>query len=918
MTQAEQAFLHAPPALSPRLGRVPMISTVTAAEIQGPELAAAYWARNIRQPVRFAAAVQQALQLGGRLFLEIGPHPVLCAELARQITAAGQGIPDAAALPTLRRDRDDRTQLLTALGALHVRGVAVRWRADFPAASQGAQVVALPSYPWQRERFWISPPKPAVPVKPPGIASNYYDSLTRIVESAQAQRPPEHAQGLYLTFAPFAQVVPGFSWLQVFTRPQEHPDLVRLMHQQQLELREVLFRHVDFAECERVLDFGCGMSVDLLRLAKEYPHLSLDGYTISASQAEFGRSRLREQGLEQRVHVYCRDSARDPFPDRYDLVFGFEVAHHIKDKGALFANITSHLKSHGTLVLADFVSNASFEIEHEASSSFFLTADQWIDLLSAQQLLVQDVIDVSRPIANFLHDPHFDAHLRELRQQGGQDEDLLVSFQSYDRLGKMLDRGLASYILLSAKKVEEQSEEALRAANRAALTSLLPYAAPSALQAADNELLYGVEWRQAPRPAPAPTASAWLLVAQRPETTAPLAARLATRGIRCVRVHAGRSYAQLGPDEYQMDLGAPEAYRRLLQSAFGTDRPCERVVYLGAIELQPLESSTAEQVTESLTALCSGAVYLVQSLVLHGFRKVPRLCLVTRGAQAVAGSGALQAAQAALWGLGKAIALEHPELRCRRLDLDPAAAAEPGEPAALIDEVGASDREDQVVLRGAERYVARLVRAPLSQEQPPASGPVIRGDRSYLITGGTGGLGIELARWLVDRGAGAVVLASRSEPTPQLRSVLREMNQRGAHVLSVQADVSDPGQVARLLQQIRTGSVPLAGILHLAGVLKDQTLLDLSAANIRAVLEPKAVGAWLLHRQAPADLDFFVLYSSAAALCGSPGQAGYFQHQQITRFTPRQPEAQEAWIVGKFAERAAQQQHQPLPSENDE
>ena len=93
-----------------------------------------------------------------------------------------------------------------------------------------------------------------------------------------------------------------------------------------------------------------------------------------------------------------------------------------------------------------------------------------------QQLQVQDVVDTSRQISNFLHDPQFDAHLAQMRE-AGEDENVLVSFQSYDRLGKMLDRGLASYILLSAKKVDGISEEALRQSNRAALTNLLAYGA---------------------------------------------------------------------------------------------------------------------------------------------------------------------------------------------------------------------------------------------------------------------------------------------------------------------------------------------------------------------------------------------------------------------------------------------------------
>lgn len=225
-----------------------------------------------------------------------------------------------------------------------------------------------------------------------------------------------------------------------------------------------------------------------------------------------------------------------------------------------------------------------------------------------------------------------------------------------------------------------------------------------------------------------------------------------------------------------------------------------------------------------------------------------------------------------LWGLGKAVALECPTLRCTRLDLDPAA---PVSAMALLRELSFGDREDQVALRGEQRYVARLVRASLSDEPKTAQGVVLRRDRSYLITGGLGGLGLELARWLVDGGAGTVVLAGRSAETAQTAVSLNSLRARGARVIYAQVDVCQPAQVEALIRQIEHSEHPLAGLLHLAGVLKDQTLLDVSAASLRTVLWPKVLGAWNLHRYAPAGLDFFVLYSSAASLFGSPGQASY-------------------------------------------
>lgn len=866
MQEAEQLFLRSIGSISASRGTVKMISTVTGKELRAADCTAEYWGRNIRQPVRFAQAIAEAARVSGRVFVEVAPHPVLSTEIAEQLASVGS-LSKGRIVPTLRRNQSERSQLLGAIAALYVQGVAVQWAAQCGTTQR---VVSLPNYPWQRERYFIDAPKAST--RQPGVASQYYDAVTKLVESVQDESTSADKHNLYLTFAPFAEILPGFSWMKIFARPQDHLDAVKLVQEKQVEMRQALFRHVDFSSCQRALDFGCGFSTDILHLAKQHANLTLDGYTISPEQAEVGRQRIEAQGLKSRVSVHCRDSAKDPFPGQYDVVFGFEVAHHIKDKAALFANIGEHLKPGGTLVLADFISHVAFEIEHDASSSFFLMVEQWTELLSAQGLKVQDVLDISRQISNFLHDPEFDTHLEQMRK-AGEDENVLVSFQSYDRLGKMLDRGLASYILLSATKVTDASKDALLSHNREQLSNLLAYVPPSSRQVEESEesqLLYRVEWRRSSLPAESVPSDGWLLIAEQGQTTAQLAQLLAHKGVRSVQVQAGDRYEQLGVDHYRLPL-TNESLRKLLHSAFGFDKPCTRVVFLSALDQQ--SPGPQADLSASVAGLCGAATSVVQALVAHGFRSPPRLYLVTQGAVAVDASGPIRVEQSALCGLGKTIALEHPELRCTRLDVDPAA---PIAADVLLRELGGADREDQITLRGGDRYVARLTHSPGAWTPTNQDSLSIRSDRSYLITGGLGGLGLTVARWLVQRGAGQVFLVSRHAAVASAQRTIQELNANGARVVAVSADVSSSQQVAGLFAQIKRSGMPLAGIVHAAGVLHDKTLVEQSTALFAEVLLPKAQGAWNLHQHSQAEsLDFFVMYSSAASLCGSPGQANY-------------------------------------------
>lgn len=153
---------------------------------------------------------------------------------------------------------------------------------------------------------------------------------------------------------------------------------------------------------------------------------------------------------------------------------------------------------------------------------------------------------------------------------------------------------------------------------------------------------------------------------------------------------------------------------------------------------------------------------------------------------------------------------------------------------------------------------------------------VARPDASYLITGGHGALGLAVARWLVAEGARHIVLLGRSGPSPAGAEAIAELQSMGATVMSEIADVASAGDVARVMERIDSLLPPLRGVIHAAGLLADGTLLRLDRNHFAEVMAPKVAGAWNLHR-ATGDraLDFFVMFSSAAAVLGLPGQANY-------------------------------------------
>ncbi len=158
-----------------------------------------------------------------------------------------------------------------------------------------------------------------------------------------------------------------------------------------------------------------------------------------------------------------------------------------------------------------------------------------------------------------------------------------------------------------------------------------------------------------------------------------------------------------------------------------------------------------------------------------------------------------------------------------------------------------------------------------------AAGPIdFRTDGSYLITGGLNGLGLLTARFMVDKGARHLALLGRSAAGQDAAEQLSQLQEAGANVLVLQADVSDAERMARALDEIAARLPPLRGVIHAAGVLADGILAHQSWERFERVLAPKVQGAWNLHALTrDKGLDFFVLYSSAVALLGNAGQANH-------------------------------------------
>ncbi|MGF1430820.1 type I polyketide synthase [Kitasatospora sp. LaBMicrA B282] len=387
------------------------------------------------------------------------------------------------------------------------------------------------------------------------------------------------------------------------------------------------------------------------------------------------------------------------------------------------------------------------------------------------------------------------------------------------------------------------------------LPDLLPALAAYRRRQSDRSTVAGWRYRIGWQPLPEATAptleGSWLLLVPRSEVDAEPVAELCA----ALRAH--------GAEPVQLLLDAGELNRERLTEALH-DTLADLPAPAGVLSLLALAAGPHPQHPHLPLAL-TATTALVQALA--DLDLAAPLRVLTRGAVATGRADApADPAPAALWGLGRVAALEHPGRWAGLLDL----------PAVLDERAGrrlaaalADRTEDQVAVRATGTFARRLHQAKPADPAAVAWQP--RG--TVLVTGGTGALGAQAARWLAANGAAHLVLTARRGPdAPGAAELRAELTALGAEVTIAACDVADRAAVAALLD----GLPDLTAVVHTAGVGQLTAFAELTPAELAEVLAAKVAGAAHLDELlGDRALDAFVLYSSIAGIWGSGGQAGY-------------------------------------------
>jgi len=379
-------------------------------------------------------------------------------------------------------------------------------------------------------------------------------------------------------------------------------------------------------------------------------------------------------------------------------------------------------------------------------------------------------------------------------------------------------------------------------------------------------------WKRTDLPVTSGSRAAWLIFLDALGVGAGIAKDLERAGNTVVTVTPGERFAKTGKHCYALDPASRADYDRLLDALVSAEHTPARILHLWSLVAPGSTPALAESLEAAQSLSFYSLLYLAQAIGAHDLTSPMSLAVVSNGLQSVAGEAIEHAERAVLLGPCKVIPREFASIHARSIDLELAAATAPDRAARQVLAECAQDfgPTELVAYRGADRWVESLEPASIHR-----AATRLRQRGVYLITGGTGGIGLEIAEHLARTVQAKLVLVSR---TGRMRrpDAIERLRNFGAEVEVVPADVTDPAAMRAVVALALEKFGRIDGVLHAAGVLDDGLIQLKQRDAADRVLAPKVTGTLVLEQAlAGVTTDLLVLFSSVSCYTAPVGQVDY-------------------------------------------
>jgi acyl transferase domain-containing protein/NRPS condensation-like uncharacterized protein len=837
--------------------QLPFISSATGKWITVEQATSAnYWVSQMCEPVRFADGVAELWRDSERVLLEVGPGQVL-SNLARRHPSCPDKQLVLSSLSRNNAQEAEQAQALSTLGRMWAQGVAVKWPAFY--GSERRQILPLPTYPFERRKYWLDiVDQQQVQITSKTIAHPLIDRLlSETVDQEVYATDFNVARHWVLSEHRITGqcILPGTAYLEVARAAAS-----LYLGESVTCLKDVVFqtpllvKENDNRQIQTVIRERDG---------------ELEFQVISLNDRDAGPRTDRWTTHARGIIVQ-----ENPERSQYNIAELERVCHNPVE-------LTGNEGPHKTLEVGPRWQSLKHVQAGEGEAIAYLELPEEFHFDTKRFSLHPALLDVATSFYHTGERNHLYMPLGydELRVYGA------IPARCYAYSKQRVEPKASGEIRKKDVVVMDLEGNVVVDIKGFSLKKISNVKAKFRELGGGSQHYYEIKWRPAPIESvkESRAENSLLLFGDEDGLGRQVADLLRQQGQRVIEVEFGDEYRQISQDRYLLRTDE-EDHARLIEKV--ADQQISQVLHLASVSRKEVADPVA--LDDSLNRGVYSLFHLTRALLKNKSARGLSFVVVSNNTDEVTGlEETINPAGACLFGVGRVLDHEQEGIRCRGLDIDEWTTA-----AHIKAELENDAESHQVAYRNGERFVGELKEAKLTSF--PEIETSIEADGVYVITGGTGGIGLEISSYFAAKNQNVKLAWINRTPMPsrdqwdellrdsedqKLRrriETIREIEASGGEVSFYTGDVSQLADVKAILSDLRKRYGKIRGVVHSAGIAGQGVIFKKETSAFRQTMSPKVAGTWNLDHATQADeLDFFLMCSSSAVLWGLPGQADY-------------------------------------------
>lgn len=829
--------------------QVRFVSALYAKEIESEQiLDSSYWTKHIRAKVDFYEAVKSIEKADDYIFMEIGSTRVLAA-MCKLIFGDSRVI-----VTSLNRKKEEGNQLAETIANLYVTGVDIEWKSVNMMGNKNWKRCNLPTYPFERVRYW----KDLVYDGKQSAQVNSSDSNPLIGEKVESpfmgdgvffQRRFTSSEPFFMTEhiifdTPISPAAAHVSMLLSAMKDLNHPKSCTL---EEIEFRTPLSAVDDDERKVQVFIQNKGNEKTKFSLVSKDLNNSDDKWTTHCvgnikADEEYYRADVTidtkeyeamefDEDVEDKVYSLMRSSG-------FNLGDSFRRIRKTSYHGTEGVCRIEPLKNVPDLDIYELYPGIIDSIFQTGLSVVFDTLIEQYDYKENKQTIIPYYM--GKITYNYRKSDNLWCHtVAEVK-----DDIIYANIEVFNDDGELIME-----IKDSMAKITDRD-------------SLL-----REVKKNHNKLYYHSEWveRKAGSEKKDKTDYQYIVVAEEKDSAQKVADLLSD----AIVVSNGNEYEKEAEDSYKINLSKEEDWKQLL--AANASGKKVKLVYCSGLE----DSCGLEAKADSFDHV-QGLFTAVKAAVEMGMDDKMKVKILTRDVQALDNKKAINMTQSMLWGFSKVLSIEYATMYGGIIDIDEESMS--GDASLLVEEMKGGCVEEVCIKNGNKRYVSKLMKHTeyMKNKKEQLKPITVSENGTYLITGGTGTLGLVYANCLIEKGAKKLVLMSRRAPKDNVVEQMNQWKEMGVESMVLNADVTSFDSLKEGIESLPEQFRDIRGVVHAAGTLRDSMIKEMTWEDFETVLMPKVKGTLNVYRVLDkAELDFFIMLSSITSVVGNMGQSNY-------------------------------------------